>query len=442
MMDSAALVMATRLSNWPGPSPWAPQASTYSKGGGGAGAAAVCAGREQPATIAEKQTTAAAMRLGLRTFGGTRAGSLLIGFAGLADAADYRLRQAIDALFFRATHLAKAKFGLTFWAFAETDRHLAAEIIFDEGGFVTGALLVPGVDAENGEITELSFGAARSSNQILRLVTGGSGDAVQLEPGSGADVGGGHAFAHGVRQVELDEASHDPAGDGNGLVAGRRGGVGFGAARGDFAGRAGGQAANEEPILFLGFLRFVVFALIADLHPIGDAAGDNLDGNSTAELIEARLGASGLDAKIGLHFGAAAGLHGHGFGSVQDLDAALPERGLKEQPGVDPADGAAASADFYGVVTAGHDVDAVAVVQDVDGLADLRDTAPQRGAALADVGFAEIFVLGAKEPGEHDDHAEQRDGDEELALHGRASGLVSSTKREGAFMRLFFLRDR
>src|SRR5258707_14207471 len=151
MMDSPSQVMATGLSNWPGPSPREPQASTYSKGGGGgAGAAAVCAGREQPATIDEKQTTAAAMRLGLRTFGGARAGSLLIGFAGLADAADYRLRQAIDALFFRAAHLAKAKFGLTFWAFAETDRHLAAEIIFDEGGFVTGALLVPGVDAENG----------------------------------------------------------------------------------------------------------------------------------------------------------------------------------------------------------------------------------------------------------------------------------------------------
>src|SRR5712664_345631 len=118
MMDSASLVMATGLSNWPGPSPWAPQASTYSKGGGGGGAA-VCAGREQPATIAQRQTPAAAIRLGLRTFGGARAGSLLIGFAGLADAADYRLRQAIDALFFRAAHLAKAKFGLTFWAFAE-----------------------------------------------------------------------------------------------------------------------------------------------------------------------------------------------------------------------------------------------------------------------------------------------------------------------------------
>src|SRR6266849_6659098 len=228
MMDSASLVMAMGLSNWPGPSPWAPQASMYSKGGGGAGAAAVCAGREQPATIAEKQTTAAAIRLGLCTFGGTRAGSILLGFAGLANAADYRLRQAIEALFFRAAYLTKMKFGFAFWSFAETDGHLAAEIIFDERGFVARAPLVPGVDAENGEIAELSLGAARSGDQRLRLVSGGSGDAVQLEPGSGTDVGGGHAFAHGLRQVELDEASHDPAGDGNSLVAGRRGGVGFG----------------------------------------------------------------------------------------------------------------------------------------------------------------------------------------------------------------------
>src|SRR4029077_3977500 len=299
MMDSPALVMATGLPNWPGPSPWAPQASTYSKGGGGgAGAAAVWAGREQPATIAEKQIQAAAIRVGLRTFGRARAGSLLIGIAGFADAAHYRLRQAIDALFFRAAYLTKTKFGLAFWSFAETNGHLAAEIIFDEGGFVARALLVPGVNAENRQITELAFGAARSSDEILRLISRGSSHAIQLKPGNGADVGGGHAFTYGVGQIQLDKASHNPTGDRNSLVAGLRGGVGFRAARGDFAGRAGGQAANQEPILFLGGLRFVVFALVADLHPIGDAAGDDLDGNSAAELIKASLRAPGFDAEI------------------------------------------------------------------------------------------------------------------------------------------------
>src|SRR5216684_3728003 len=166
MMDSPSLVMATGLSNWPGPSPWEPQASTYSKGGGGAGAAAVCAVREQPATIAERQTQAAAIRLGLRTFSGTRAGSLLIDFAGLADAAHHRLRQAIDTFFFRAANLAEAKFGFAFWSFVEADGHLAAQIIFDEGGFIARALLVPGVDAENGEVTRLSLRATRSGDQI------------------------------------------------------------------------------------------------------------------------------------------------------------------------------------------------------------------------------------------------------------------------------------
>src|SRR5260370_27562119 len=52
MMDSPSLAIAIGLSNWPGPSPWEPQASRYSKGGGAGGGEAVCAGREQPATKA------------------------------------------------------------------------------------------------------------------------------------------------------------------------------------------------------------------------------------------------------------------------------------------------------------------------------------------------------------------------------------------------------
>src|SRR6266853_161116 len=57
-MYSPSLAMATGLENWPGPSPWAPQVSTYSNAGGGACCAAtVCAGREQPKnSIAESRT--------------------------------------------------------------------------------------------------------------------------------------------------------------------------------------------------------------------------------------------------------------------------------------------------------------------------------------------------------------------------------------------------
>src|SRR6267142_2920257 len=58
MMDSPSLAMATGLENCPGPSPWEPHVSTYSKAGGGACCAAtVCAGREQPKnSIAESRT--------------------------------------------------------------------------------------------------------------------------------------------------------------------------------------------------------------------------------------------------------------------------------------------------------------------------------------------------------------------------------------------------
>jgi hypothetical protein len=79
----------------------------------------------------------------------------------LADATYYGLRQAIDAFFFRTVHLTEAEFGLALGSFIDTDGHLAAEIIFDEGGFVAGALLVPSVNAKNGEIAGLPFGVPR-----------------------------------------------------------------------------------------------------------------------------------------------------------------------------------------------------------------------------------------------------------------------------------------
>jgi hypothetical protein len=50
-------------------------------------------------------------------------------------------------------------------------------------------------------------------------------------------------------------------------------------------------------------------------------------------------------------------------------------------------------------------------MESVDGLADLRDAAPQRNAALADVSVAKIFVLGAKPPGRDSDEAEEGHGD-------------------------------
>ena len=63
-----SLAMATGLENWPGPSPWEPQVSTYSKAGGGACCAAtVCAGREQPAMSNVQTEIASGKIVTLRT---------------------------------------------------------------------------------------------------------------------------------------------------------------------------------------------------------------------------------------------------------------------------------------------------------------------------------------------------------------------------------------
>src|SRR6266852_621127 len=93
MMDSPSLAMATGLENWPGPSPWEPQVSTYSKAGGGACCAAtVCAGREQPnSSIAESTTAsrclprASAARLRQNKMPAGRSFRKMAGFGRLAE---------------------------------------------------------------------------------------------------------------------------------------------------------------------------------------------------------------------------------------------------------------------------------------------------------------------------------------------------------------------
>src|SRR5207248_7743682 len=117
----------------------------------------------------------------------------------------------------------EVKFGLVFGTLAEADRQLAAELVFDEGGFVAASLCKPGVNAQGGEVTWLTFRPARRSKKVLRLVAGGIWDAVQLKPSEGTNVGGGRAFAHGIRQIQLNEARNDPSRNRDGLIAGLRG---------------------------------------------------------------------------------------------------------------------------------------------------------------------------------------------------------------------------
>ena len=143
----------------------------------------------------------------------------------------------------------------------------------------------------------------------------------------------------------------------------------------------------------------------------------SINWDAAAKLIEARLGAAWLHAEIGLYLRASVRLRGDRLGLLEELGAARPERGFEQNSAVDPADFAIGGANFYVVVAAGEDFHVIAVVKGVHGLANLRDAAPERDAALANVAVAQNFVFRAKEPRDDADDDEQRDGDEELALH-------------------------
>ena len=79
--------------------------------------------------------------------------------ARFANTVNNCLVQAIDAFFFFSIHHAKAKFGLTFGTFANANGQLAAQIILDERGFVSGFPPIPGVGAEGREIARLAVGS-------------------------------------------------------------------------------------------------------------------------------------------------------------------------------------------------------------------------------------------------------------------------------------------
>src|SRR6185369_4533990 len=163
----------------------------------------------------------------------------------------------------------------------------------------------------------------------------------------------------------------------------------------------------------------------------GDRAGDNFDGNTAAELVEALRGAAGLDAQIGLDLGAAAGLRGYGGGLGKQLGTALPHGGVEKLPAVDPADFAGGGANFDVVVAARKDFDRVTIVQGVQRLAHLCHAAPERDAALTDIFRAQGVMFGAQDPGQQAYDAEQRHRHQQLALHraipaGAALGRADS----------------
>jgi hypothetical protein len=73
----------------------------------------------------------------------------------------------------------------------------------------------------------------------------------------------------------------------------------------------------------------------------------------------------------------------------QKLGAALPKFGLHQIAAIYPSGEAGSGADFYVVVAASEDFDAVAIEKHTKLFADLSDATPESDAAFADIGGAE-----------------------------------------------------
>src|SRR6266446_822769 len=340
------------------------------------------------------------------------------GIIGFTNAAHDGLVQTVHALLLIAVHHLKTKLRFALWPLANAHGQLAAEVIFDECRLVAAFLHIPRVDAKRAEIAGLALGSAGRGDEILWLITGGIADSIEFEPGEGTQVGRGGAFTNGIRKFEFDETPNYPAGDWNGLISRLRSRIGLSRASGVFTGRTSGQSANEKPIFLFRFRRFAggIFFLRA-LHPIGSCAADDLNGNTTAKMVEARRRSSGFDVKICGGFGTAARLDGHRANLVQEFDAALPQWRIHQISGVHPADSACGGTDFDVVIAASDYGHAIAVVQHPERLAHLRHPAPECHAPLADEGFAQRFVLRPEPPGKDAYEAKQRHGNEEFSLH-------------------------
>src|SRR5271165_4645749 len=132
---------------------------------------------------ADRPHQAAVTRLGVR---GADSGFFGGGF--FPDTANDVLDEVINALLLAGVHHTEAKFGLAFGTLADTDGKRTTKLIFNEGGFVAGFLVIPGENAKGGEIARLAFGAAGASNEILRMLTFIIGDTIQFEPSNRTNI--------------------------------------------------------------------------------------------------------------------------------------------------------------------------------------------------------------------------------------------------------------
>src|SRR6059058_4715464 len=207
-------------------------------------------------------------------------------FSWFADTPHHGLDQAVDTFFFVSVHDAESEFGLVLGPLADANGQLSAEIVFDERGLVAAFLRIPGVHPQRAEVACRALRTARRGQEVLWFVSGEIRDAIQLKPGHGADVCRRRAFSHGIRQIQFDKAGNHPAGNRYGLIPWFCGCRGFGGSRRSLSRRARGDAANQEPIFALVFLRLAGILLIGGLHPIGYAAPHNFDRNISRELVK------------------------------------------------------------------------------------------------------------------------------------------------------------
>ena len=242
--------------------------------------------------------------------------------------------------------------------------------------------------------------------------------AIEFEPGNRADIGGSRALAYRVRQIQRDEACNHPAGDGDRLISRLCGRCHRRVAHHSFTRGSRCHSLDQVPILLL--LRFILcghFLFVGDLSPIGDRPAENLYFDAASELVEARLGAARLDAKVGCCLGAAARLNDHRLGLRQQLLAAFPQLRLHQVTTIDPPNRAVRGADLDVVVPAGEHVHALSIIENANLLVHLRHAAQKRKRALTHISGAERFVLGSEIPSQQRHHAQQRHCNQELALH-------------------------
>ena len=330
--------------------------------------------------------------------------------------------------FFFFSQKVEAEFGLAFVVPDHADRESSAQIIVNKRGFIAGFACVPGINPQRCEIAGLALRPARAGSEVLRVIAFAIGDAIEFEPGERANVGRLSAFTHRVRQVERDKSPYNPAGDGDGLVSWLRG-IGDGRiADYAFTRRTRGDTPDEEPVLFFCFGRLPSFFFVGNLDPIGGGSADDFNRRVAGELVQARLIAAGFDTQVSGNFCTPTPLNRDGRGQLDQLGTALPEFRLHQIVAVHPSNDAGSRANFHIFVAARQYIHVIAIEQHANLFADLGDAAPKRDAALADVGVADGFVLGTKNPGKQRHNAEQRHRDKQLPLHAE-SPKVAPTDR-------------